>query len=186
MALVIEDGTMPEGANTFASVADTDAYFSLRGNGNWPAPIGLELEADANLAKKENALVRASDYLNTLSWLGFKKDWNWHMCWPRRDVAIAGSEDNVSIPDNVVPEQVKRACMELAALFYSGEDLFAPVERGGRIQSETVGPISTTYFDDAAQETFYPAVAGLIGDMLSSVPGADAVPRFTMHKIYQA
>lgn len=180
MALIIEDGTMPEGANAFASVDEADAYLSARNIASWPVPAS-DLEQDNNLSAKEAALVRASDYLNTLAWRGVKADWNWPMCWPRKDVPVPGS-DKV-IPADVVPVQVKRACMELAALFYAGEDLLAAVERGGRVASETVGPISTSYFDDASNETFYPAVAGLIGDFLTVIPGEAGGDHYTMLKV---
>lgn len=36
MPLIVEDGTMPEGANTYASVADADAYLLSRGVSGWP------------------------------------------------------------------------------------------------------------------------------------------------------
>lgn len=180
MALIIEDGSMPEGANTFAGVADTDAYFSVRGNDSWPASTGTD--EDANLTAKESALVRAADYLNTLYWKGRKVQWDWPMCWPRQGVGIPGGDEDDLIPDNVVPMQVKRACMELAAIIYSGADLFESVERGGGIKSETVGPISTTYFDDASGETYYPAVAGLIEGLVSVVPGSGG-PSLSMHKV---
>lgn len=180
MALIIEDGTMPEGANSFASVAEADAYLSARGL-SWPLPES-DVVQDANLAAKEAALVRAADYLNVLAWRGSKVEWNWPMSWPRKDAPIPGSSEQF-IPDNVVPVQVKRACMELAALFYAGEDLLAAVERGGRIASETVGPISTSYFDDASSETFYPAVAGLIGDFLTTIPGEAGGDHYTMMKV---
>ena len=72
---------------------------------------------------------------------------------------------------DTVPSAVKRACIELAALFIAGEDPLAPIERGGRVASETVGPISTSYFDDAASETLYPAVSGLVWAFLREIPG---------------
>lgn len=180
MALIIEDGTMPNGANTFASVADADAYFSERGNTDWPAK---NEEVDANLSKKENALIRAADYLNTLSWKGARVSWDWPMCWPRQQVPIPGDVKDREIPDNVVPSCVKRACMELAVLFYNGEDPLASQERGGRVKSETVGPLSTSYFDDASNETYYPAVAGLISDYLTVVPGEASSMKISVHKV---
>ena len=180
MALIIEDGTMPKGSNAFVSVAEADAYLSARNISTWPLPAS-DLETDQNLAGKEAAIVRASDYLNTLTWRGAKTEWNWPMAWPRKEVFVPGTYDEY-VPDDIVPEQVKRACIELAALFYSGEDLLAAVERGGRVASETVGPISTSYFDDASNETFYPAVAGLIGRFLAVIPGEAGGNHYTVLK----
>ena len=71
MALIIEDGTMPEGANTYASVADADSYLAERSE-NWPSAPS-DITPDANIAKKERALILAADWLNTLEWKGI-----WH------------------------------------------------------------------------------------------------------------
>lgn len=173
MALIVEDGTMPEGANSYASVEDGDAYLVPRGISDWPAPVqGSDLEPDPNLPAKEAALIRASDYLNSLQWLGSRQVWDWPMAWPRANVPLPGMPHGCEfVPGDSVPQAVKRACIELAALFMGGEDPLAPVERGGRVASETVGPLSTTYFEDAASETLYPAVSGLAGMFLAKIPG---------------
>lgn len=173
MALIVEDGTMPEGANSYASVEDADVYLVPRGISDWPAPVqGSDLEPDPNLPAKEAALIRASDYLNSLQWLGSRQVWDWPMAWPRVDVPLPGmAHDGEFVPEDSVPQAVKRACIELAALFMGGEDPLAPVERGGRVASETVGPLSTTYFEDSASETLYPAVSGLVGPFLAKIPG---------------
>ena len=169
MALIIEDGTMPEGANTFASVAEADAYLAARGmTQTWIVPdAGQE---DTNLAAKEAALIRAADFMGTLSWKGQQVDWSWPLCWPRKGIPQPGNTGQ-HIAEDTVPAKVKNACIEIAALFYAGEDLMAATERGGRVQSETVGPISISYFSDASNETFYPAIAGLLGEFLTEIPG---------------
>lgn len=183
--LVIEDGSMAaENPNSFATVEEADTYFSARNSAVWPASGD---EPDANLAQKEAALIRATDYLNTLVWLGAKKVWDWPVCWPRIGVPMPGESDETDIPDNVIPLPVKRACIELAGLFYGGTDPLAAVEHGGRVQSETVGPISISYFDDASVETYYPAVGGLLASLLAVVPGmAKDTPSFSVHKVIPA
>ena len=49
MSLIVEDGTMPEGANTYASVADADAYLLSRGVSDWAAPPSSDLEPDPQI-----------------------------------------------------------------------------------------------------------------------------------------
>ncbi len=174
MVLIVEDGTMPKGANTYASLADADDYLLSRGVSDWPAPPSSDLEPAPQLAAKEAALIRAADYLNGLKWKGEKIEYDWPMAWPRAGVPtgvknIHGVMQLVAC--DTVPSAVKRACIELAALFIAGEDPLAPIERGGRVASETVGPISTSYFDDAASETLYPAVSGLVWAFLREIPG---------------
>ena len=167
MPLIVEDGTMPEGANTFASVADADSYLSARGlTQAWAVPEAGA--TDPNFAAKEAALIRAADYLGTLSWKGQQVVWGWQLCFPRKNMPIS---DGTYAAENIVPVKVKNACIEIAALFFAGEDLLAATERGGRVQSETVGPISISYFNDASNETYYPVIAGLLGDFLTEIPG---------------
>lgn len=72
MALIVEDGTMPEGANTYASVSEADTYLLSRGVSDWPAPPSSDLEPDPQLSAKEAALIRSADYLNGLKWKGEK------------------------------------------------------------------------------------------------------------------
>lgn len=174
MSLIVEDGTMPPGANSYASVEDADAYLVPRGVSGWPSPSD---PPDPNLAAKEAALIRASDWLNTLLWKGERIDPLWTMAWPRAGVPLSKRDINgvmQFVPHNVVPVAVQRACIELAALIFAGENPLEPVERGGRVASETVGPISTSYFNDAPSQTLYPAVSGLIGAFLSEIPGKES------------
>lgn len=169
MSLIVEDGTMPKGANSYASLAEADAYHAVRLTESWMGEV--------TGAQKEAALIRASDWLNTLLWKGERIDPLWTMAWPRAGVPLSKRDINgvmQFVPHNVVPVAVQRACIELAALIFAGENPLEPVERGGRVASETVGPISTSYFNDAPSQTLYPAVSGLIGAFLSEIPGKES------------
>lgn len=125
---------------------------------------------DSHLAAKEAALIRAADWLNTLAWRGARVEWDQPLCWPRKGMVFEG----VKVPEDAVPEQVKAAQMEAAALLLSGKDLFAAQERSGRIQQETVGPITVRYFDDASAGAFFPALAGLLAPFLTQIPGRES------------
>lgn len=129
MPLIVEDGTMPEGANTYASVADADAYLLSRGVSGWAAPPSSDLEPDPQLSAKEAALIRSADYLNGLKWKGEKIEYDWPMAWPRAGVPtgvknIHGVMQFVAC--DTVPSAVKRACIELAALFIAGKTRLHP------------------------------------------------------------
>ena len=111
MSLIVEDGTMPEGANTYASVADADAYLLSRGVSDWAAPPSSDLEPDPQLSAKEAALIRSADYLNGLKWKGEKIEYDWPMAWPRAGVPtgvknIHGVMQFVAC--DTVPSAVKR------------------------------------------------------------------------------
>ena len=189
--IVIEDGSCPEGSNSYISIADADAYLVPRGL--WPVTPDVPGENEGDpavpdpvmVAAKESALLRACDYLNTLQWRGQPVDWQRTMTWPRVGVPQPGGSKGAVLPDNVVPKAVAQAQIELAALVYNGTNPLAPVERGGKVIAEshstTEGSIdviggdsksdSYTYADGAPIETYFPAVSGLVAAFLSVVPG---------------
>lgn len=184
--LIVEDGTMPEGANTYVSLADVDAYLVPRGL--WettPDDAG-----DSVIAKKEAAIIRAFDAMNTLNWAGDVPDWQRVTAWPRQNVLMPGvkpkpGEDPAFLPADMVPRAVVQAQMELAGLIYGGLNPLAPVERGGKVVSmsesskegdlDVIGgdskSYSVTYAESAPVETYLPAVYGILGPYLREIPG---------------
>lgn len=208
MTLIIEDGTCPEGVNSYASLEAADAYLVPRGL--WPAtPFdvtpgegdapGTAVPDAAVVAAKEAALIRAFDYLNgPLDWLGYKVDWQREPAWPRLCVPVPGTDPRMGqhIPSDVVPRAVVQAQMEIAALMYGGKDLLTPQERGGAVVSEShstkeggvdvIGGDSEshsyTYADDAPAEDWLPSVFPLLEPFLNSVPG-QAEGGFSMIKV---
>lgn len=184
--LIIEDGTMPEGANTYASLELADAYLVPRGL--WEATP--EDAGDSVIAKKEAAIIRAFDALNTLNWAGDVPDWQRVTAWPRENVPMPGvkpkpGEEPTFLPADTVPRAVVQAQMELAGLIYSGLNPLAPVERGGKVVSmsesskegdlDVIGgdskSYSVTYAESAPVETYLPAVYGILGPYLREIPG---------------
>ena len=181
MALIVEDGSLPVGSNTYISLADAEAYASAR---------GLWTSATTDDAKTV-ALLRAADYLNTLQWKGVAVTWDRVMAWPREKVPQPGGAvdiygNPVLLANNIVPKAVTQAQTELAALIVAGTNPLAPAERGGRVVAEThatkAGDIdviggdsqsdSYTYAEGAPVETYVPAVVGLLRPYLAVVPGS--------------
>ena len=101
--LIVEDGTLPAGANSFASVADADAYHAARLTAAWTDELAE--------VQKEAALIRASDWLNRkVMWNGRKASRSQRMAWPRSGVV---TQDGEIAPDEI-PAEVVEACCELA------------------------------------------------------------------------
>ncbi|UQZ90209.1 hypothetical protein C4J81_13760 [Deltaproteobacteria bacterium Smac51] len=166
MGLIVEDGTMPEGANSYASVSECDTWQTERASTVWPT--SPEPGEDAELAKKEAALILASDYLNGLGWNGRRSKGGRVLAWPRIG---AVDTDGYLVPPDVVPKAVKSACCYLAGMVFSGSDLQPVMERGGRVQSESVGSLATSFFDDAASRDIYSALADLLRGLASEFDG---------------
>lgn len=160
MALIVEDGSIVAGAESYITLADADAYFTARGNATWAAL------ADAD---KEAALRKATDYMvgrYGLRWKGERVSELQALDWPRSCAYANG----FLIASDTVPEAVQRACAELAVRA-SVADLSPDV--GAQVKSETVGPISVTYADGARQSDAYRAVDAMLNAYLK---GMGAVP----------
>lgn len=254
MPLIVEDGLLPENANSYVTLEQADAYLVPRGL--WPAtktnenepeqpdspeeeeeieetpgddgveaqsveneeeektpPENPELPEEENsdpelpdtskpddnpdIAKKETALMRAFDYLDTLKWKGQRVDWQRQIAWPRKNVLIPGCNPDKPeyIAEDVIPDAVKRAQMELAALIYNGVDIFKPLEHGGKYSSvsdsftKSVDVLSKSeshsvaYASNAPTETWLPSVYPLLRDFLDEIPGQTT--GFKVHDVYR-
>lgn len=144
MPLVVEDGTGLETANSYVSVADADAYHTLRQNTTW---TDLAIAAD-----KEAALVKATDFLDERyggSFKGRRKTDVQALGWPRSEVYDATGDAITG-----VPELVKRATYEAALRAVSGE-LNPDLDRGGLVKRTKVGDLEVEYADHAPGSTEY-------------------------------
>ena len=162
--LIVEDGSCPAGANTYASLAQADAYCIPRGL--WTAS-----EEPDVLASREQALIRATDWLDGLDWRGSKVDAGREKAWPRRDVYVQGER----LPEDAVPASVRTACIEAAAVSMQGTDLLAVQDYAGPVTSRSaeVGPVKESYAyggRGASVVPSRPALTARIAYLLRSLP----------------
>lgn len=102
--IVVEDGSIVTGANSYADVATADAYLRLRGRAStWDT---------LSQAEKAGRLVMASAYLDaTMSWRGDPVEESHTMQWPRSGVL---DRNGYEIDDDVVPTALVHATIEVA------------------------------------------------------------------------
>jgi hypothetical protein len=154
MALITEDGTGLSTAESYASVATADAYWSARNNTTW---------AGLTTAAKEASLRLATEYLGAKyvdRWRGLRVKTTQALEWPRSSVCV----DGVTLAYNAVPVQLQRAVCELA-LKAASASLVA--DEGAQVKSETVGPLEVVYADGARQQTRFAYVESLLSPLLS-------------------
>lgn len=144
MSLIIEDGTIVAGADSFATAAELVTY---------AANYGITIPATE--PEQEVLLRRAALQMSALSWKGSIVSAIQSLSWPRRDVYIgAGSGliwnrpsticNDYLVPQNAIPSQIKAGQMALCAEIYA-DDLVPADTKQGPVTSEKVGPLSTTY-----------------------------------------
>lgn len=175
-SFVVEDGTPLTNSNSYVTVAEADAYHTLRGNGDW---------LDATKQTKQSALVKATFYLiqkYRMRWKGIRVDRNQSLDWPRAGVI---SEDFFNpqtdprpalypklafeIPETEIPTEVKQATYEIALRIAQGTDPNPDVSSGGDIRSIQAGPVEIEYFGQggSAEKTIeFPVVDGLVRPLL--------------------
>ena len=115
MSLIVEDGTVVPGAESYIAVADADQYHSDRANTAW---------ATLDEPSKEASLRKATDYMVSEyreSWKGNRINLNQVLDWPRVAVFLDDFGNYGAVPANIVPVPVMRACAELALRASTGE-----------------------------------------------------------------
>ena len=90
--LVVEDGTIISGANSFVDLDHLDDYHEARGNTSWTSI--------ANDETKEIAAIRGLVYLNSLNWKGYRSDKDQTTCFPRVGIEDA---DGYAWESNEIP-----------------------------------------------------------------------------------
>lgn len=159
MALTVEDGTVVSGAESYQTVAGADTYHSNRGNTSWAA---------LTTAAKEQALRKATDYMTQAyrnRWKGYRYDSTQALDWPRDYVVLGDHVINESLATNIVPDEVKAACSELA-LRASTEELAPDLDPA--VTSEEIGSLSVSYAAGTSQTTTYRAIDMILKPYLKS------------------
>lgn len=111
MALVIEDGTVVAGANSYIDIAAAKAYAAARG-----------IDLGTNDALTEQRLLGAMDYIESLSYKGTRTDPdNQALSWPR----IGVTADGRTYGSNMIPTQLKNAQAQLVIELFNGVVIFA-------------------------------------------------------------
>jgi hypothetical protein len=171
MAFTAEDGTGVVGANSYATIAQADSYFTDRGNTTWVAYTDQ---------LKQSALINATDYMtvkNAGKWIGVEQfpDNPQGLDFPRMD--MAGYADGV-------PAQIVQACCEYASRWAANPSTgLIPdptIDATGRTVTrlvEQVGPIKEdTQYDSRNGSVMYtwrpyPYADALVKPFLTYVGG---------------
>lgn len=177
MALTVTPGA--SNADSYATLAEADAYFTARGIATW---TGTD-------AVKEQALRRATAYLDNQyrgRWVGIRTNETQSLAWPRMgDVSLHVRDsltyslldiDGFEIPSDSVPTQIKHAQIEAALLILTGSSLEPTLPRGGMVKRERkkVGPLEkeTEWQDGASAIDRYTVIEGLLRGLVTGTPGA--------------
>ena len=156
MALIVETGAVVAGANSYVSLADIATYHSARGNSSWTGADPV----------KEAAILRAMAFIEARHWKGSKTAYTNPLAWPRADVQ---DRDGFDVPEDTVPAGVVQALCEAALRELTTPGTLAPdLYRGGRVMSESVDVISTSFESGAPAGTVFFAVNNALRGLVRS------------------
>lgn len=154
--IIVEDGSIVSGANSYVSEADLITYASDR---------GITLKGDADVL-----LIRAMDYIESLSYKGYKVERTQPLQWPERLVYI----DGYYFPSDSIPQELKSGLMQTAIAIDQGNDPLAVVTQN--IKSETVDVISVTYMDGSTSSPIIKQINAALYKLLNgNGPGGNVI-----------
>jgi hypothetical protein len=160
MVLIVEDGTMPIGANTYATVWAADTYFANIGDADWAALTTVD---------KEYALIRGAVFINNQQvypYNGNQQTLTQSMPYPRTGAAYWNSAPQ--IPDSFIPSDLIKANIVAAGLSAQGQ-LPEPSAGGQETKREKVDVIEVEYFHSTQGQP--QTAGGVIGASVVSTQG---------------
>lgn len=149
-SLVVEDGSIVMGANTYVDASVFNTHLSNRG-----------LSFNSTAGTVEQTLILAMDYIETRKYFGLRVSSDQSLSWPRADVWI----DNYPIPNNVIPDVLKKAQIEVAIAIDSGNNPNSNLDR--TTKREKVGDVEVEYSDSARDSVKLTAVDDLLKQIAS-------------------
>lgn len=130
MAIVVEDGTIVTGANSYVSGAELTSFATARG-------VTL-------VSGTEELLIKAMDYIEALQYKGVKYTQAQALQWPRADVYV----DSYYLAVTSIPTDLKNGLMHCAIAIDEGND---PLQDAPRATTkEKIGEIEVEYKAGAA------------------------------------
>lgn len=140
MAIVVEDGSIVTGANSYATTAELSAFATAR---------NVTLSGDYTT---EQLLIIAMDYIESLAYKGMKVRSDQPLQWPRVDVIIDGSYFN----SDDIPNQLKNGLMQTALAIDAGNSPQQVAPR--KTIREKVGELEVQYATGSSSVTIDPKI----------------------------
>jgi len=171
MSILVEDGSIVTGAESYATVTEANTYHTNRNNALWTGTDTV----------KEAALRKAAAYLDgkyRKRWKGCRVDaLTQPMEWPRANVLYEDNGEQLTyssyLPITTIPQRLKDAQCELALRSLSGD---LAVDGETNIISKKVDAIQTQFVPGAVRgQKTYQIVDQLLSDLLHPVGGGDVM-----------
>ena len=146
--IVIEDGSVVDGANSYSTEDELTTFAEDR---------GITLSTDASVL-----LIKSMDYIENQNYKGVKTSSTQDTQWPRTGVVI----DGYAVSDDSIPSVLKKAQLTVAIAIDEGNSPYAIVEQA--VKSEKVDVIEIEYQTGTTSQSIDPKVQGMLKKLISS------------------
>jgi len=154
--IVVEDGTVVTGANSYVTEAELTAYATARN-------VTLTGATD-------ELIVQAMDYIEGLSYIGVKSTSAQPLQFPRYNVVV----DGYLIETATILQILKDGQMEAAIAVDAGNDPLANVTR--QTKKEKVDVLEVEYMDNAVSNTIVKKISTKLRKLLVNSNGGISFP----------
>lgn len=141
MALVIEDGSVIAGANSYITAVEFRTWANSR---------GITVSDSDDIL--ERSILRAMDWFERQFFIGNKANENQLLQWPRTEALIDGYYADAT----EIPKEVKTALYEATKVQIDGYSELNEQDR--RTIKESIGDISVEYAENSENRTITPAL----------------------------
>ncbi len=153
--LVVEDGTIVSGANSYNTEAEVVAYAAIYG-------------VTMTTGQAETYVLRGRSYLDTQIYQGQQVDFGLQeLPFPRKYVYI---EDNL-LDDDAIPTLLKKAECELAVILFGGQDPQVTITKDDSVLSKKFDVFEKTYMENAVSSPIFTRLNAYLGPLLESGGG---------------
>lgn len=153
MALIVEDGSVVEGAQTYCDSSYVDSYATARNLTTWTGTT----------AEKEAAILNAMVYIESRPYKGYPTQEDQPLVWPRYEAIRYG----YTVDSDTIPVEVINALCEAAIRQIYG-DIMPDLKRGGMIKRKKIDVLETEYFEGAPSTTKYQRVDMILSPLLKN------------------
>ena len=158
--IIVEDGTVVPGANSYASEAELTTYAADRG-------VTLTAATDV-------LLIKAMDYIESLAFIGDKHKESQPLQWPRDEVYI----DRYYIERETIPKELKNGVYTAALAIDAELDPLRIIERATK--REKVDVIEVEYMDSAAAQPIVKTINAAMRKILAG--GGSSTTTFEVNR----
>lgn len=153
--IVVEDGTVVSGANSYVTEAELTAFIADRGKSLTGTTAVL--------------LIQAMDFIEAQNFIGVKSEEDQPLQWPRDWVQI----DGYYLDDGTIPKELKNAQLATALAIDEGNGPLEDIPRS--VRREKVDVIEVEYMDNAASQVINRKIQAALRKLLRAGGGFEVV-----------